>query len=96
MGHFEHTDKGDVFVTDINDYFESLDCLIRECKGYIDSELRYKEIIAEHDKQIINDFCKEYKNFQSDEGICDLQEDCSFSGGWCIDCFKEKWLEEQK
>ena len=58
MGHFEHTDKGDVFVTDINDYFESLDCLIRECKGYIDSELRYKEIIAEHDKQVLEEFSK--------------------------------------
>ena len=44
----------------------------------------------------IEEFCKQYKNFQSDEGICDLQEDCSISGGWCIDCFKDKWLKEQK
>lgn len=60
------------------------------CTDYQDNEF-VKQIRAE----VINDFCKEYKNFQSDEGICNLQEDCSFSGGWCIDCFKDKWLKEQ-
>lgn len=100
MGYIEQTDVGNVYITDVNDWFATLSNLNRECKNYTDSEIRYKEILAEHDKQIktevINDFCKEYKNFQSDEGICDLQEDCSFSGGWCIDCFKEKWLKENK
>lgn len=46
--------------------------------------------------EVIDEFCEGYKNFQTDENICDLQEDCSFSGGWCIDCFKDKWLKEQK
>lgn len=45
--------------------------------------------------EAIDEFCKGYKNFQTDENICDLQEDCSVSGGWCIDCYKEHWLKEK-
>lgn len=44
----------------------------------------------------IEEFVNEYKNFVSDEGECNLQEDCSYSGGWCIDCFKEKWMKDSK
>lgn len=61
------------------------------CTDYQDSEF-VNQIKAE----AIEEFCKGYKNFQTDENICDLQEDCSFSDGWCIDCFKDKWLKEQK
>lgn len=108
MGHFEHTDKGDVFVTDINDYFESLDCLIRECKGYIDSELRYKEIIAEHDKQIraevidnLNDIIHEIYKCQF-YCMTDMCEHDSPTVDMCIDCFYDaiqkslEHLKEQK
>ena len=52
MGYIEQTDIGNVYVTDINDWFASLSNLNRECKNYTDSEIRYKEILAEHDKQI--------------------------------------------
>lgn len=44
----------------------------------------------------IEEFVNEYKNFVSDEGECNLQEDCSYSGGWCIDCFNEKWMKDSK
>lgn len=47
-------------------------------------------------KAVIEEFCEGYKNFQTDENLCDLEVDCSFSGGWCIDCFKDKWLKDHK
>ena len=46
--------------------------------------------------EVIEEFCEGYKNYQTDENICDLQEDCSVSEGWCIDCYKEYWLKENK
>lgn len=52
MGYIEQTDVGNVYITDINDWFATLSNLNRECKNYTDSEIRYKEILAEHDKQI--------------------------------------------
>ena len=59
----------------------------------------FSQWLAEHDKQIraevVEEFCEGYKNFQTDENICDLQEYCSVSGGRCIDCYKEHWLKEQ-
>ena len=72
-----------------------------ERKKRFDEDLRIMlETQAIDTKQIradaIEEFCEGYKNFQTDEKICNLQEDCSFSGGWCIDCFKDKWLKEQK
>lgn len=62
MGYIEQTDVGNAYITDINDWFATLSNLNRECKNYIDSEIRYKEIIAEHDKQIRADVIDEYFN----------------------------------
>ena len=59
MGYIEQTDKGNVYVTDINDWFATLSNLNSECKNYTDSEIRYKEILAEHDKQIIAEVIKD-------------------------------------
>lgn len=52
MGYIEQTDIGNVYITDINDWFATLSNLNSECKNYIDSEIRYKEILAELKKQI--------------------------------------------
>ena len=59
MGYIEQTDIGNVYVTDINDWFATLSNLNSECKNYTDSEIRYKEIVAEHDKQIIAEVIKD-------------------------------------
>lgn len=34
------------------DPFKSLDALQHECRNYIDSEIRYRELIKEHDSEI--------------------------------------------
>lgn len=62
MGYIEQTDVGNVYTTDINDWFATLSNLNRECKNYIDSEIRYKEILAEHDKQIRAEVIEEFLN----------------------------------
>lgn len=76
MGYIEQTEVGNVYITDINDWFATLSNLNRECKNYIDSEIRYKEILAEHDKQIkektINNFIvnaiTEFQKFDEEHG----------------------------
>lgn len=52
MGYIEQTDVGNVYITDRNDWFDTLSNLNRECKNYIDSEIRYKEILTEHNNKI--------------------------------------------
>ena len=94
MGYIEQTDKGNVYVTDINDWFATLSNLNSECKNYTDSEIRYKEIVAEHDKQIIKKFVNEV-----DKYICTHHakcEDCDFTYKTCFECFYHSvWLKEQ-
>ena len=68
---------------------EKLDC--NYCKE------KMNKWLEEHDKQIINDFVKAFNEFMNTSRPCGFYEECYDSPtGDCIDCFKEKWLKENK
>lgn len=49
-----------------NDYFRSLHALRSECNSYTQSEARYTEILAEHDKKVREDAIEEYVDILND------------------------------
>lgn len=45
--------------------------------------------------EVIDEFVKAYTKFMDEDKKCNIYEECCDSPtGYCIDCFKEKWLKE--
>lgn len=65
-----------VWVTDVNDWFSSLSNLKLECQNYTVSEMRFQEILKEHDAKIraqaIDEFAREVNSnwlFRGESGV---------------------------
>lgn len=97
MGYIEQTDVGNVYVTDINDWFATLSNLNRECKTYTDSEIRFKEILVEHDAKIREEVIEECIKFiKEHSGEHYIDCDGYFGGQLELVFNVDDWIDEME